>query len=206
MNCPQRGFTLIEVMVALLLMALMSIIAWRGLDSITRTDQHLQAIEQDNAQLWRVLNQLDRDIAMRVTTELDSPALPAEPPVPKPLAQVLRLQGTPENGRLRLVRSAPALDGTLQQVQWWLQDGVLYRAASAGDARLPLGEPATAIAVLDRVTALRLRVWRDGKGWVRWSPKTAINPRGLEVVLVRNGEQGQEPYRRVFGPLGDPVP
>ncbi|WP_370657043.1 PulJ/GspJ family protein, partial [Klebsiella pneumoniae] len=39
----QQGFTLIEVMVAIMLMALVSVIAWRGLDSVTRADQHLQA-------------------------------------------------------------------------------------------------------------------------------------------------------------------
>ena len=38
----QQGFTLIEVMVAIMLMALVSVIAWRGLDSVTRADQHLQ--------------------------------------------------------------------------------------------------------------------------------------------------------------------
>ena len=39
----QQGFTLIEVMVAILLMAVVSLIAWRGLDSVTRADSHLQA-------------------------------------------------------------------------------------------------------------------------------------------------------------------
>jgi len=39
----QQGFTLIEVMVAILLMAVVSLIAWKGLDSVTRADSHLQA-------------------------------------------------------------------------------------------------------------------------------------------------------------------
>ncbi|MCW1248228.1 prepilin-type N-terminal cleavage/methylation domain-containing protein, partial [Pseudomonas sp. SAICEU22] len=34
----QNGFTLIEVMVAILLMTIVSLIAWRGLDGVTRAD------------------------------------------------------------------------------------------------------------------------------------------------------------------------
>jgi prepilin-type N-terminal cleavage/methylation domain-containing protein len=35
MNNRQEGFTLIEVMVAIMLMAIVSLIAWRGLDSVS---------------------------------------------------------------------------------------------------------------------------------------------------------------------------
>ena len=38
----QQGFTLIEVMVAIMLMALVSLIAWRGLDSIGDGSERLQ--------------------------------------------------------------------------------------------------------------------------------------------------------------------
>ena len=53
MNPSQRGFTLIEVMVAIMLMALVSMIAWRGLDSVTRADQHLQASTEQTEVLLR---------------------------------------------------------------------------------------------------------------------------------------------------------
>ncbi|RMN52138.1 proteinral secretion pathway protein GspJ [Pseudomonas amygdali pv. hibisci] len=42
MNARQNGFTLLEVMVAILLMIIVSLIAWRGLESITRTDIQLR--------------------------------------------------------------------------------------------------------------------------------------------------------------------
>ncbi|MBF2984526.1 prepilin-type N-terminal cleavage/methylation domain-containing protein, partial [Pseudomonas aeruginosa] len=38
----QAGFTLIEVMVAIMLMAIVSLMAWRGLDSIARASAHLE--------------------------------------------------------------------------------------------------------------------------------------------------------------------
>lgn len=39
MKVRQSGFTLLEVMVAILLMIIVSLIAWRGLESMTRTDR-----------------------------------------------------------------------------------------------------------------------------------------------------------------------
>ncbi|MDE2260829.1 MAG: prepilin-type N-terminal cleavage/methylation domain-containing protein [Betaproteobacteria bacterium] len=42
MSSETRGFTLIEVMVALLLMALMSVLSWRALDSMVRTREALE--------------------------------------------------------------------------------------------------------------------------------------------------------------------
>ena len=73
MNRAQQGFTLIEVMVAILLMAVVSLIAWRGLDSVTRADQHLQASTEQTEALLRALNQLERDISLRASVELSVP-------------------------------------------------------------------------------------------------------------------------------------
>ena len=64
MNPSQQGFTLIEVMVAIMLMAVVSLIAWRGLDSVTRADQHLQASTEQTEALLRALNQLQRDVSL----------------------------------------------------------------------------------------------------------------------------------------------
>ncbi|WP_236209923.1 PulJ/GspJ family protein, partial [Pseudomonas tohonis] len=117
----QRGFTLIEVMVAILLMALVSLVAWRGLDSVSRSDAHLQAAAERNDELLRALNQLQRDLAQRATTELLEPLRPdadagALPIRPGPPALVLRGGG---NGppRLAPVRVAPSRPGRLLRVR-----------------------------------------------------------------------------------------
>src|SRR5476651_151608 len=65
MSHSQKGFTLIEVMVAIMLMAVVSLMAWRGLDSVTRADSHLQASTEQTETLLRALNQLERDVALR---------------------------------------------------------------------------------------------------------------------------------------------
>ncbi|WP_265463411.1 PulJ/GspJ family protein, partial [Aeromonas salmonicida] len=73
MKPGQSGFTLIEVLVAVMLMAIVSLIAWRGLDSVTRADTHLKASTEQTEELLRSLNQLERDVALRAAVQLREP-------------------------------------------------------------------------------------------------------------------------------------
>ncbi|WP_122860612.1 PulJ/GspJ family protein, partial [Pseudomonas viridiflava] len=75
MNKHQRGFTLLEVMVAILLMSIVSLIAWRGLDSVTRTDARLRENTEQTESLLRAFNQLERDMALRASIEMQEPDL-----------------------------------------------------------------------------------------------------------------------------------
>ena len=126
MNKSQQGFTLIEVMVAIMLMALVSVIAWRGLDSVTRADQHLQASTEQTEGLLRALKQMQRDISLRASVEL------AEPGTAKDagLAAVTVRSSDSKGFRLEVIRSAPATGDGLQRVRWWLKGDSLYRAAA----------------------------------------------------------------------------
>ncbi|WP_165676276.1 PulJ/GspJ family protein, partial [Metapseudomonas otitidis] len=93
----QRGFTLIEVMVAILLMAVVALIAWRGLDSVSRADEHLRlATERDDA-LLRALNQLQRDLDQRAGVELEPPRRADEPRPPAERLAAVQVRG---GGRL----------------------------------------------------------------------------------------------------------
>lgn len=102
------GFTLIEVMVALVIMSVMALMAWRGVDAIIRSrDISLSHLEQ-TARMQTVLAQWDRDLQ-----ELqDSQMVPA-----------LSFDGA----TLRLTRRHAQ---GLQVVAWTLRDGALYRWAS----------------------------------------------------------------------------
>ncbi len=66
-----------------MLMAIVSLIAWRGLDSVSRADSHLQASTEQTEALLRTLNQLDRDLALRASIELRTPS-------PNPLQLIAR--------------------------------------------------------------------------------------------------------------------
>ncbi|MEI2417868.1 prepilin-type N-terminal cleavage/methylation domain-containing protein [Orrella sp. JC864] len=73
----QQGFTLIEIMIAILIMAVISVIAWRGLESVERSDASLTEHARRDSLWMRVLQQLEQDVAQRATVELPGFA-PAE--------------------------------------------------------------------------------------------------------------------------------
>jgi general secretion pathway protein J len=59
---PLRGFTLIEVLVAISVMALMSLMAWRGLDGMLRTQSSLQGRSDEIRSLQAGLAQWQTDL------------------------------------------------------------------------------------------------------------------------------------------------
>ena len=197
MNKSEQGFTLIEVMVAIMLMALVSVIAWRGLDSVTRADQHLQASTEQTEGLLRALNQMQRDISLRASVEL------AEPGTAKDagLAAVTVRSSDSKGFRLEVIRSAPATGDGLQRVRWWLKGDSLYRAAAPARDRFPLPAAKNGVVVLAGVSDLQVRVWDKDKGWRQLSGNKREEPLGLEISLVRQTPQGVERYRQVVGPL-----
>lgn len=202
MNTSQQGFTLIEVMVAIMLMAVVSVIAWRGLDSVTRADQHLQASSEQTEVLLRALNQMQRDISLRASVELNAPD-PAKNSAEKVdgLAAVTVRSSDSKGFRLDIIRSAPVAGDGLQRVRWWLKGDSLYRAAAPARDRYPLPAAKDGVVVLSGVSDLQVRVWEADKGWRQLSGNRRDDPLGLEISLVRETPQGVEKYRQVVGPL-----
>lgn len=202
MSNRQAGFTLIEVMVAIMLMAIVSLIAWRGLDSVTRADTHLQASTAQTEELLRTLHQLERDIALRVSIELREPDLTNndDGPPAGPGAIIVRSADN-QTFRLDVIRSAAAQQAGLQRVRWWLKGQTLYRAAAPARDRYPLPAPKEGVAVLDSISDLQVRVWEPDMGWRQLSGNRIEDPQGLEIRLTRVTPQGEEHYRQVLGPL-----
>lgn len=203
MNTSQQGFTLIEVMVAIMLMAVVSLIAWRGLDSVTRADQHLQASSEQTEVLLRALNQMQRDISLRASVELVATDVSQdEAPKTEGLAAVTVRSSDSKGFRLDVIRSAPTAGDGLQRVRWWLKGDSLYRAAAQTRDRYPLPAAKDGVVVLTGVSDLQVRVWDADKGWRQLSGNRREDPLGLEISLVRQTPQGVEKYRQVVGPLG----
>ncbi|HAA40005.1 type II secretion system protein GspJ [Pseudomonas marginalis] len=202
MKRSEQGFTLIEVMVAIMLMAVVSVIAWRGLDSVTRADQHLQASSEQTEVLLRALNQLQRDISLRAGVELNAPE-PSKNSAEKldGLAAVTVRSSDSKGFRLDIIRSAPVAGDGLQRVRWWLKGDSLYRAAAPARDRYPLPAAKDGVVVLSGVRDLQVRVWEADKGWRQLSGNRREDPLGLEISLVRETPQGVEKYRQVVGPL-----
>src|SRR5690606_39313990 len=80
MRRPHRrqGFTLIEVLVALTLLALLSLISWRGLDAMQQGGERLDARAQDILSIVNALSQLERDMLLHASADV----LPPVPPPP----------------------------------------------------------------------------------------------------------------------------
>lgn len=101
-----RGFTLVEVLVALVVMATMAGMAWRGIDALVRSREIAQANLAQTARLQTVLAQW----------EVDLRALQDSHTEVQPLAF--------DGGNLVLTRQAAA---GLQVVVWSLREGSLWR-------------------------------------------------------------------------------
>jgi general secretion pathway protein J len=101
-----RGFTLVEVLVALVVMATMAAMAWRGIDALVRSREIAQVRLAQTARLQTVMAQWEADL--RALQDSHSPV------------EALAFDG----GGLVLTRQAPA---GLQVVVWSLREGSLWR-------------------------------------------------------------------------------
>jgi general secretion pathway protein J len=64
------GFTLIEVLVAITLLAVLAMMAWRGLDMVISHRARLEAASADTEHVLRTLGQFERDVAQRAPDRL----------------------------------------------------------------------------------------------------------------------------------------
>ena len=149
-----RGFTLVEVLVALLIMAVMAGIAWQGIDGIVRTRDTSGALVERTMRLNTVVTQWEQDLLALY----DSPLVPA-----------LAFDGL----SLRLTREA---EGGVRVVTWSLRGSdwvrwtgpVTTRSADLQDAWVQsqqlLGTEAGTLRVLEGVTGWQVYFYR-GNGW-----------------------------------------
>ena len=105
------GFTLVEVLVALVVMTTMAAMAWRGIDALVRSRETAQGHLAQTARLQTVMAQWEVDL--RALQDSHSPV--------QPLAF--------DGGNLVLTRQG---NGGLQVVVWSLREGSLWRWESPG--------------------------------------------------------------------------
>jgi general secretion pathway protein J len=109
-----RGFTLVEVLVALLIMAVLATMAWQGIDSIARSREIAQGHLERTLRLNAVLGQWEQDLQRLY----DSPSVPA-----------LAFDGA----SARIVREA---SGGVQLVAWSLRGDRWMRWTSPAVTRV----------------------------------------------------------------------
>ncbi len=153
-----RGFTLVEVLVALTIMAVMAGVTWQGIDGMVRSREGSQAAVDATLRANTALAQWEQDLAALEETRV----------VP-----TLRFDGA----TLRLTRRASQgpLNG-LQVVAWTLRDGAWWRWAGPEVTRvselqqawarsqLLVGETPGLLKVLEGTQAAQVYFFR-GESW-----------------------------------------
>jgi general secretion pathway protein J len=172
-----------------------SLIAWRGLDTLVTTRARLEPEGEDVRALLTAFGQLERDLARTVNPTVF--ALGTAP------VTVTAIGGQPALSITRIAPAASDEPTALQVVGYRVEDNVLVRSASRplhGRGAVAADE-ITNVRLLQGVRSMRLRIWRDGQGWIdAFTPDTPaapasevqgqiaapLVPPGIEVTLERN--------------------
>ncbi len=170
-----RGFTLIEMLVAITILAIIALISWRGLDAVARSREAVSAEIASQRSLQTVFAQLDGDLRF----------------VARDPAAATRLPGLLiEDGNLALLRQAPSVEtGALryQLVRYLVRDRALIRQTRSVTTPAEIQQvlaandwPDAVEQVLARdIADFRLRVWTAAG----WADPTTDNATALATAL-----------------------
>lgn len=159
----KRGFTLVELLIAISVLAMVAVLGWRGLDSIVRARVALNADLEQTRGLQLAFAQMQSDASH--------------------IASAAGIGGRPvleaRSGRLTLVRTvfADNQPSRVQVVAYRVRDGVLTRRESIATRDLKeldaswsaaMGDTDTAqpVVLQSGVNRMAIRTWgADGMGW-----------------------------------------
>lgn len=179
----QRGFTLLELLVAVAIFAVVAALAWGGLDAIVRARRVLDDETASLARLQRALGRFDRDLGAAVPRPIHNERGQVEPALVGDSEKI-------EASTWQPAANAGAAGSVLQRVSWTCVDGQLRRTRWAAPDR-SAATPKEERMLLDKVSRCRLRyLAQDGTVAQRWPlPEMPANalPRGIEFGFQLQG-------------------
>ena len=191
----RRGFTLVEVLVALVIMAVVAAMGWQGVSGMARAREIATAASERTLRLSAVVGQWEADLAALY----DSPQVPG-----------LSFDGA----SLRIVRRTE--DG-VQLVVWSLREGLWRRwpgpvSRRAGELQqawlasqqLQGNEPGQ-LQLLDGVTDWQLYFWR-GQGWSNAQSSGDLVERPLAAAPAPAASAASSPDGGASAPGGGSAP
>ena len=181
-----HGFTLVEMLIAIGILAMIAVLGWRSMDGMLRSRTALTDSMQQLRALQRSFAQMQDDCAQLADADA--------------IGTVAALQIQPD--RLSLIRNVftPEQPTRLQAVMYYVAGGALKRRASPVTRDLPAlqrflqqSEGGIDLPLQNDVHAMTLRTW--SRGWQSQMPSGPA-PRGLEVILQLG--RGDGSVRRLF--------
>jgi general secretion pathway protein J len=150
------GFTLVEILVAISLLAVLGVMAWRGLDHVVAQRAHVDADTTDTDRVLRTLAQMERDLAQRVPDALFAGLQGSAASLP------LALQLSRDDGRdkIAVLRTLPGTQGA-RTVLYAVEDAQLVRHLADETGK----HDADRVSMLDAVHSLEIRLLVQGQ-WI----------------------------------------
>ncbi len=197
-NCGlQHGFTLVELLMALLVFAVMSVLAYGGLRSVLDASASAGAHVDRLTSLQRTFTVLSRDIEQLADRAIRDEYGDRQPPLRVGENELL-LELTRAGWR----NPAGQTRSTLQRVGYRLDEGTLYRLYWLELDRA-LDSKANEAQLLDGVNEVTLRFLDQALAWhAEWPPLGSDGSRLTAVEVVLELEDWGE-LRRVFQVVGE---
>jgi general secretion pathway protein J len=193
-----RGFTLLELLVAITVLSIVSVIAWRGLDTLVTTRDRLEPEVDETRAMLVAFGQMERDLSQVVNPAFLG--LMTSPLNVRPADGAMMIEVA------RVAAPAPDRPTEVQTVYYRVIDNTLVRQSTPA---LPAFQASGAeqfenARLLNGIRSMDVRLWQVGVGWVppgeRTETAATVGGRntpapGVEVILTRIDGRT---FRRVF--------
>lgn len=174
------GFTLVEMLVAVSLVGLLGVIAWRGLDHVIDQRERISLQDAQLERLIRTIAQIERDIDERVADALLVGSTETSTALPRSLAIAVDEES---RQRITILRRHPVGAGTVR-ASYSLDDDRLIRASVSTAYEQP-----DRISLLEGIAGFRARLLSAG-GWVDLDAIGDTRAMAIEISIERvSGER-----------------